>query len=363
MGTKETISPLQMSTLLLVYTTGSTIIFIPSSLLAQSGNAFWLAWLVAGLYGALLLSCMLYLRRRYPGDTLVEGGIRTVGYPLTIIIMIPFLLFMILLSAYIYFSIGAFFTTTMMRDTPAFVFNGLIALVSALTVRAGILVMARMFTLLNILLIGIIVLVMLLNLENYHPNYLLPVMPNGIKPVFHSVYQIGGFLYGDFLVFSIVFAYMRPKQGDTGNKPIAIAFLFNWFLLVLVCLCVIMGLGPMTNEYQYPLYTLSRVISIQEIIERAESIIGMSMIAGSYMKSAIMLFALNAALTRLLRLKDDVLLVFPLALVGYMLSLVIVENEADFGEVLMTWPMVTFTASLPIYLVVLISLLKKRSRA
>jgi len=360
MKTDNMISPVQMAVLLLVYMTGSTILFVPSTLLAQSGNAFWLSMLVSGLFGCLPLGCMLYLNRRFPGETLIEGGIRTIGYPVTLILMVPYIVFMILLQAYIYFSIGAFFTTTMMRDTPVFIFNGLMAMISALTVRAGALVMARMFMLLSFLLVGVIVLVLVFNVESYHLNYLLPVLPMGIKPVFHSAYLTSGFIYGDFLVFAFVFAYLRPKEGKTATKPIFLGYLINWLLVSFTSLCCIMALGPLTNEYQYPLFNISRLISIQEIIERLESIIGMSMMAGSYMKATITLFALNTAITRLLKQKDDGQLVYPLALLGLVLSLIVVRNEADFGDVLLTWPMLTFTVSLTLYIFTLIALISKR---
>ncbi|QJD82744.1 GerAB/ArcD/ProY family transporter [Cohnella herbarum] len=360
MKTDNMISPLQMTVLLVVYMTGSTILFVPSTLLAQSGNAFWLAMLVSGVFGCLPLGCMLYLHRRFPGETLIEGGIRTIGYPVTVLLMVPYIVFMVLLQAYIYFSIGAFFTTTMMRDTPVFIFNGLIAMISALTVRAGALVMARMFVLLSFLLIGVIILVLVFNMENYHLDYLLPVLPMGIKPVFHSAYLTSGFIYGDFLVFAFVFAYLRPKEGKTATKPIFLGYLINWLLISCVSLCILMALGPLTNEYQYPLFILSRLISIQEIFERLESIIGMSMMAGSYMKATITLFALNTALTRLLKQKDDGQFVYPLALLGMILSLTVVRNEADFGNVLLTWPMLTFTVSLTLYVFTLIAHFRKR---
>jgi len=360
MKTDNTISPLQMAMLLIVYMTGSTILFVPSTLLAQSGNAFWLAMLMAGLYGCLPLGCMLYLNRRFPGETLIESGFRTVGYPVTVLLMVPYLVFMVLLQAYIYFSIGAFFTTTMMRDTPVFVFNGLIAMISALTVRAGALVMARMFVLIGFLFIGVIVLVLVFNVENYHPDYLLPILPMGTKPVFHSAYLANGFIYGDFLVFAFVFVYLRPTKGKTAAKPIFLGYLINWLLILCISLCTLMTLGPLTNDYQYPLFILSRQISIQEIIERLESIIGISMMAGSYMKATITLFALNTAITRLLKQEDDGQLVYPLALIGLILSLIVVRNEADFGDVLLTWPLLTFTVSLTLYVFALIALFRKR---
>lgn len=361
MTNNEILSPHRMALLLLVFTTSSTIIFIPSSLLSESGNAFWLAWFLAGIYGMFHLLCMLFLQKRFAGSTLVECGEKTIGHGLTMLLLIPYVVFLLLLSAYIYYSIGIFFTTTMMKETPLVVFNGLIALLSVVTVRGGIAAISRMFSLLAVILIGSIVIVLVLGFDNYHPEFLLPVMPYGVRPVLHSAYQSGGFVYGDFLVFAILFGFMQSRQGGFG-KPIIFAFILNWVILLIVSGCIIMALGPMTNAFIYPLFSLARIISVQEIIERGESVIGMSLIAGSFMKATLTLFAANVTITRLFKIKSDRVLLLPIALAGFLLSLVVVRNEFEYAEVLLSWPLITFTASVPIWIIAVAALIKGKQK-
>jgi spore germination protein KB len=285
---------------------------------------------------------------------------KMVGYGLTVVLMLPYLLFALLLSCYIYFSVGFFFTSTMMKETPLYVFNGLIAFASAVTARAGMETIARMFTILLTILTGAIMLVLLLGIPNYHVDFLLPVMPGGFKPQLHGAYLVNGFLYGDFIVFAMLFSYIRVHNKKVRIKPVFIAYLCNWIILLFVTLCTLMALGPMTNEFRYPIYILARLISIQEIVERGESVIGISLVAGSYMKATLTLYALNLTVAKLLKVRDHVPLIVPLALLGFLLSLVTVKHEAAFNEVLTMWPFVTFAASLPIYILCILTLFKKK---
>jgi spore germination protein KB len=361
MNNQESISSWKMAALMFVFTTGSTILYIPNPLLAEARSGVWLSWILSGLGGLVLLSSMLFLARRYPGQSLVDCSMQTLGYGMTVVIMLPYLIFALLVSTSIYFSVGFFFTTTMMKETPLYVFNSLMALISALTVRAGLEVMARMFTLLLVILIAAILVVLVLGIPNYHVDYLLPVMPFGFKPLLHSFYLVLGFLYGDFVIFAMLLSFIRVQQGKVRIKPIIMAYLGNWLILLFVNLCVMMGLGPMTNEYRYPIFILAKLISVQEIVERGESVIGISLLAGSYMKSTITLYALNLTVNRLFKLRDDGLLIIPLALLGFLLSLVSVKQEANYSEVLIIWPLITFMASFPVYLLSVITIFKKRT--
>lgn len=50
--------------------------------------------------------------------------------------------------------------------------------------------------------------------------------------------------------------------------------------LVTSIVCSIMALGPLADELKYSLYQLARLIFIGEIIDRIESVIGISLIMG-----------------------------------------------------------------------------------
>jgi hypothetical protein len=71
------------------------------------------------------------------------------------------------------------------------------------------------------------------------------------------------------------------------------------------------------------------------------------------------LYALNLTVVKLIKARDQLLPVTPLALLGFLLSLVTVKQEAAFNEVLLSWPFVTFSASLPVYVLCILTIVKK----
>lgn len=353
------VSSWQMAGLLFVFLTGAITLVIPSPLLSEARSAVWIAWIIIGLYGVLYLSCITYITKQYPGKSLYQCSEILLGRVWATIFTIPFLLSALLLAAYVYSPIATFFETTMMRNTPSYVFNALNVLVSALTVYAGIEVIARLFSLLLTILMGSIVIILLFNLPQYHPAYLLPIMPYGIKPIVHSVYFGTGITYGDLLTVSMLFCFIRKEKNHIRIKPLFLALAASWGLIFIVNLCVIMALGPMSNEFKYPLYTLARLVNIQDILTRIEAFIGIALLIGSIMKATVVLYSLNLILTQVLKLKEEKLLIFPLALAIFQLSQIVESKDPQLNLVFAYWPLFTFVVSLQVYLMFAASLIKK----
>ena len=257
--------------------------------------------------------------------------------------------------------IGGFFKSTMMRETPTYVFHFLILLTAAMTVRSGIEVMARMFTLLLITIFIFSAIVILLTLPAYRVELLMPLFPKGFKPVLHGVYLAYGFPYAELILFSMVLPFVRKDQEPLG-KFMFVSLLISGLSLTLVIVCTIMALGPMAGNIKFSLFTLARLIELAEIIERVESVIGMTLIAGSYMKATIVLFVINLGLTQLFQLEDDKILIFPIAFFAGMISLTMFRNELEFiAHVGTVWPLfITVTGVVPILLLTIVTAFKSR---
>ncbi|MFC4768660.1 GerAB/ArcD/ProY family transporter [Effusibacillus consociatus] len=364
MKKQETINSWQTASLFLAFMTGSAIINIPAPLTGAAKNGAWLSLLIANGIGFLLLACVLYLHRQYPGLTFIDYSRKTLGSWLTVVIAVPFLSTVFLMLSNIVLDIGGFFTSTMMKETPLYVFNSLILMTAALTARAGIEVMARMFTLLLYIMVTLVFAVLLFVLPYYRPEHLLPVFPKGIKPILHGAYMAWGFPYAELILFSMILPFTSKERKSPLVKFMFLAHLVNGVSLVTVIVCTIMAIGPLAGEIKYSVFQLARLINVQEIIERIESVIGFTLIAGSYMKATIVLFILNLALSQLLKLQDDRLLIFPVALVSLLLSLTMFKNEAEFVEnVTVVWPLlITTVGVLPVLLITVVTLFKKNRK-
>ncbi|MEF3307756.1 endospore germination permease [Paenibacillus sp. GYB004] len=365
MSKQESVSSAQMSMLFLSFMTGSSIVIVPAPLINAAGNGAWLSLLLAWLIGFLLLGCVLYLYRKYPGMSFIQYSRHTLGGWLTAIILLPYVCVMFWHVAGIVSEISVFFKSTMLRETPSYAINALFFIAIALTVRNGIEVIARMAVILSTLMFGFIILILGLVAPMYHPEYLEPIMPQGIGPILHGAYIAYGFPYSELVVFAMLLPFVRKEEGGKVGKHLFFALILNGFTLLASIVSSMMVLGPLAGDLKFSLYQLSRLIFVREIIERIESVIGFSLTVGFYIKSAIMLYILMKVLSQLLHLKDDRFLVYPVAMICMLLSLTTYRDETSLGEqVNIIWPLLDNTAYIaPMLLIAVVSLIRRRMPA
>ncbi len=332
MKNREPITAGQMSLLFFTFMTGSSIINIPAPLIAFAKNDAWLSLIISCTIGGLLLSCMLYLNKQYPGLTIVEYSRKAVGTWITLLLLFPFVTFLFHMCAAIVIDVDLFMTSSLMDETPLYVFSFIVLLAAAITAQAGIEAMARMFIIIITIMLCFVAVIFLLAFFDYRPEQLLPIMPQGFKPVLHGAYFSYGFPYAEVVVFAMLLPFVRKADSKELNKSMYVALAVNGVILITSVLCTIMMFGPMAGERKYSLYQFARIIQVADIIERIESVIAMALIAGSYMKVTITLYALALAMSQLLRLQDKRILIFPLALICELLSLLLSEGMTKWEE-------------------------------
>ncbi|MGM7722771.1 GerAB/ArcD/ProY family transporter [Metabacillus sp. Hm71] len=358
MKKEETVSSAQMACLFLSFMLGSANINMPQPLAEAANNGAWLSVIIANGYGMFLLACVFFLYRKNPDLTFIDVSRKILGKWITVCISIPILLLLLLMLSNIVVDIGGFLTTAMMRETPPYVFHSLILLVAAMSVRAGFEVMARMFVMLLIYMTLFSVSVLLLTIPFYQAGNLLPVMPDGIKPVIHGTYMVLGFPYSELILFSLLLPFVRKEKNNKLKKYMFSVLLIQGFLLVISVLCSIMALGPLAGTFKYSLFQLARLINIREIITRIESFIGIALIVGSYMKASITLFILKETLARVLKMSDERIIIFPVAFIALLLSLTMYKSEIEHADiVLVVWPLfITIVVVLPLLIITFLTL-------
>jgi spore germination protein KB len=264
------------------------------------------------------------------------------------------------MSTDIVHEVGKYVISSLMRQTPQYIFDLFIFATVAATVRAGIEVMSRMFTILICILMLFIFLTLLLSLPNYHTEFLLPVLPDGIKPVLHGAYLSFGFTHAEPVLLALLLPFVRrPARGL--HKKLVIVFGISVVTLITVAISTILVFGPLAGERKYSMVEVARIIDLQPI-QRVEFIIGIALIVGSYMKACITLFILNQLVVRLCKLKDENVLILPLAFINLVSAFLLQSSEAKLSEhitqILPLWKLSGFT--IPLLIVVAVHLLKKK---
>jgi spore germination protein KB len=222
--------------------------------------------------------------------------------------------------------------------------------------------MARMFILLLVFMLLFAIVVMLLASPLFHAQYLLPIMPDGMKPILHGAYIAYGFPYAEIALFCLLLPYTRRKDTEHLHKYMQIALLINCVTLILSIVCTIMVLGPLAGHLNYSLFQLARLISIQDILERVESVIGFSLIIGVYMKAAIVLFMLSTLLSQWFRIQDNRFLIYPVALIGLLLSITMYPNEITyFVDGYTIWTLIDHTTYItPLIIVGIVAYVRRK---
>jgi spore germination protein KB len=366
MRREEEISPGQMSVLFFIYLTGSSIINIPQPLISFAGNGAWLSLILSYLVSLSFLGCILYMHGKYPDLTFIEYSKKTIGTWMTFLLAIPFISFQFHMATGIVIDIGLFMTTTLMRETPIYVFNSLILLLIFVTVRMGIDVMARMFVLLTAMVMVYVILILALASFNYHPSYLLPVIPFGFKPILLGGYFSYGFPYVEIFLFSMLLPFVSTNQNKPLKRGLFLALSINALSLITVTLCTIMTYGPIAGERKYSMFQLARTIEFYELFQRIESLIGISLIVASYMKATIVIFALNLTFTHLFNLQNNRLLILPLTMICCLLSFATQVKGAAFWGNLVSfihplWG--TLGYLVPVLIVILVHVAKRKSKS
>lgn len=359
---KITITANQAVLFLFVFLTSSSIINIPGLLIGFAGNSAWISLFLSSLLGLLIAIPVIWLARVYPGKSFIEYSREVVGIPVTFLFGLPFLFYQIHLGAAIVLDIAMFMKSSMMRETPSYWFIFLTFMVVAISVRSGIDKMTGLFPLLMGSVLFFVFLIMLMSYKNFHPGNLLPIMPDGIKPLLHGVYFSFGFPYVEIVLFTMILPYV-PTFSKKFGRRFTSAILWNAVCLIAATVVTIFVFGPIAGERKYSLFEVARTIDIADVFQRIEALIGYSLIVTSFMKTTIVLFTSHQTCMHLVGLKEDKMLIFPLALLMATLSIsAIPKGDTEWGfEISAIHPIWGFTcAGMPLFIVFIVALLRKK---
>ncbi|WP_338551571.1 GerAB/ArcD/ProY family transporter [Paenibacillus sp. KS-LC4] len=332
----QKVSPFQTAVLFYVFLTGATVIYIPGPLIGIAGTGAWISLLLSGAIGFLMLMMLFYLNRRFPDLDYIDYSRALIGNILTMLFGLAAISYILPLQASIVEGAGLFMVSAMMRETPIYLFSSLIFVIAACTARAGIEVIARMFVLLMLITTFFLFIVLVFALPEYQPEQLLPIAPKGLRPLAYGAYFTFGIPFAEVSMFGMLLPFVAGDKLKTKlHRSLSIALAASILTLCAMTICVLMVFGTTAAFNPFVLYSVARLIEFQEIIQRIESVIGMSLILGSYMKATISLYLLSLYMAKLFRLKDNNTLIMPLALCAFLLGLVTYDSNTQWNHFFM----------------------------
>ncbi|MFD0693466.1 endospore germination permease [Paenibacillus sp. GCM10027628] len=359
---KEFISNRQFMQLLAVLSIATTILYVPQSLTLTTGRDGWLFALIFGLFGSINMLLFIVLEKLFPGNSFFQTNQIVLGRFIGGLVNFAYIFYFIDLCTWVFREFTDFFLITIEPATPFSVYLIVAILLSSYVVLHGMEVLARMNEVIFFIIFFAYLLLCLLLVNQYHPEYLLPVLENGVfKPL--SSWEAPTSYFGDAFIVCLFMNHVRK----TKHTPIYVTggILLSASLACVIVLVSTMTLGAETvGKLTYPTLSLIRNINIANFVDRIDMFVVTIWMLGTFVKFSFYFMGSVYGLSEILSVKKPQWLILPIALCMFIHTKFKVTSLVQLSTIYNTlpWYFQTFQLYLP-SIVLLVALLVRKKKS
>jgi spore germination protein KB len=233
---KARISGLQLFLLMTGFLLGSRLIINPGTEAKADG---WLAILISGTGGLLLITLYSLIVLLNPSRTLVEILRDRFGNAIGSVVAVFYIWYFIHLASLVFRDFGSFLVTTTYPRTPMEVIIALFALSIIYAANSGIEVMGRISEILVPFIPFLSTIIGASIVTTHDFTAFLPVLENGIKPVIKESLNLLTFPFGEAVVFLTIFPYLNNKRHlkkitTLSTLLVTVLFLYIFFRNIII---------------------------------------------------------------------------------------------------------------------------------
>lgn len=321
---KVKISYRQFIILSVLFTIGSAILVVPSSIASIAKQDAWIATLAGLAIGIVIVLMYNLLAKQHPGKNLVEMLDALLGkwFGRTVALLFVATIFLFGPAAVLNI-LGNFLTTQMMPETPIQSLNILFTVIVVIGVYLGIETLARsaelIFPWIAFLYIAFIILVAFdIKLTNIQP-----VLEDGMKPIWQGAVSFLATAFLPNIVLLMIFPTVDNQPSQAG-RALLIGSIIGSIVTIVIIIMTIMVFGPeFTARSIYPSYALARKISIGNFLQRIEAIMATIWFISLFFRMALYMYAISIAISHIFNLKDYRAIVLPLGMLMVVMSVII----------------------------------------
>lgn len=324
---KIVITPLQMVLLILLDRSATAILLLPVVTGANAKQDVWIASFVNIFLGLFIAWLMLKLASKYPRETVIEYAPKILGKWLGSLAALGIIFFYYFIFTLTVRQFSEFVVNSSMPETPIEVFMMALALAIFYGVRTGLENIARANAFVTIIIYINLFISLSLVLPEMKFGNLLPVLDNPWSEIIKAGTTSASW-FGEMVV--LLMLYPNINKPEKLKWPLYGSVVFTSLMVTLIAVSVISVVGPVEAAKQtYPFYSIVKMISLGEIIERIESISMAIWTASVYLKGCLFLYCAIQGLTQLSGFKDSKPIASPLTLLGIMISIFMFHNFAE----------------------------------
>ncbi|MEK4485893.1 endospore germination permease [Psychrobacillus sp. FSL H8-0484] len=320
------INSFQFLVLVVFFSVGTSILYVPSILSSQVKQDAWIVAIIGTGIGQLVIWLFTTIAMWFPTLTYTEVNEKIFGKIIGKTISFLFVLMCILYTSALLSHSGTFLITQMFPKTPILALNILMALLVVIAVRLGLETIARSAEIFIFVFLFLFILLTLtispkINFENLEPFF-----QENIGSLLHSSIAVVVVSSVNSIVLFMIFPAFI-KDIEKAKKNFFIGNAIGGIIVSIITLLCIFVLGSTTTARQvYPSYALAKVINVGNFLTRIEALMATLWILGLFFKAVLYFYAAIFGLKQIFNLKDYRSLTSSLGVIIVVLSVIIFPN-------------------------------------
>jgi spore germination protein KB len=363
---KEIISSRQFTIVTFLYSIGTAILIIPSSITGAAKQDAWVAASIGVVLSLLVIKLFLTLANQTPSLNFIEANEKILGRFFGKITAICFLILTFFSTGELLYFIGIFMKTEVMPETPTLAFALLFSIIIMYAAYLGIETFARSAEILFPLFIFIFIFFVVCITPQITFENIQPLLEATKTSMFYSIARFMSIFSFPLLVLLMLYPAGVNVQ-PSAQKGLYIGTILGGVVLITLIVLSILVLGPEnTASRTFPSYALAQRISIGNFLQRIEIIMAFMWISSIYIRTFMYFYTTVVGLAQILKIKDHRPLILPMGIIIIGLSQIVhpdIVHSTNYNNEI--WPIFSFifTILLPILLLIVGVIRNRKSKA
>jgi len=300
----------QSEAVALIVTATCTKVFLsyPAIMVAFGGSAGWMVVLLSGMLTLFFLGFTIKLLERFPDYNFPQIVEETAGSFFGGFIILAILAPWLFEAAMTFRRFGEMIIIVALPETPISIIMITFVSAAGLAANLGIQTLARSCYLAFPFSLGAVILIILLTIPNWNPDWLFPLLGKGIDEIIKS----GLIRSGDFtelnLLYTIPLVYFSNQVKKIAYKSV----LLSATIFLAVVLGYTLTFPAVVGEEPYlPLYMMARSVYLGRFLQRIEAIFVFFWVFSGYLWLSVVIYGFCRILKDYLNLPDYRPLILP----------------------------------------------------
>ncbi len=324
-GNNNRISARELTFSIICYMICSSLLY--GGIAGAIKHDIWIA-VIAGLFISVpVFLIFLTLFKRFPGKDIIQINELVFGKIVGKIFSALYIFYFFSLCFVNTEMMGSFVLEIILPETPKAIILIFFMLLCVYAVRKGVAVIARFSSAVFFIAVIALFAAIFLLLNKIDMNYFKPMFS---FPTSKYVQTINHVIFASFSnVF--VFTMLAPEleRPEKLKKPFFISLIVGALFMLGVVGIDVAALGPAEAILTFPSFDVIRIIDIQNIITRMDSVYEIAFLMVFFFKISILLYATTKALSRLLNLNSHRTLVPTISVLVVIFALIYFDSSIE----------------------------------